>query len=74
MAPDILNTVTRRRCAESFMPRLLNPRRKVPDAHWIGGLVGLRADLDAVTKRKEIPTIPGIEIRSSSPEPSHYTG
>jgi len=41
--------------------------------NWIGGWVGPRAGPDAVEKRK-IPLLllPGIETRSSSPQPSHY--
>jgi len=30
--------------------RLLYPRRKTPDAHWLGGWVGPRAGLEAVEK------------------------
>jgi hypothetical protein len=34
------------------MPRLLYPRERSHDTHWIGGWVGPRAVLDAVVKRK----------------------
>jgi len=35
--------------------------------------VGLRAGLDAVAKKKPSWPLPGVEFRSSSPLPSHYT-
>jgi hypothetical protein len=41
--------------------------------HWIRGWVDPRAGLDAVTKTEKYLTLPGIEPRSSSPWPSHYT-
>jgi hypothetical protein len=33
-----------------------------PGTHWIGGLVGPRAGLDDVEKRKFL-TLPGLELR-----------
>jgi hypothetical protein len=36
-------------------PAALNPKKKAPCTHWTGGLVGSRAGLDTVVKRK-IPT------------------
>jgi hypothetical protein len=33
-------------------PVRFTPRERARSAHWIGGLVGPRADLDAVVKRK----------------------
>jgi hypothetical protein len=33
-------------------PGRFTPRERVPGTHWIGGLVGPRAVLDAVVKRK----------------------
>jgi hypothetical protein len=40
----------------------------------IGGWVGPTAGLDAVAERKIYHhPLPGIESRSSSPNPSHYT-
>jgi hypothetical protein len=35
---------------------------KNPDTHWTGGLVGPRASLDEVEKRKLL-TVPGLELR-----------
>jgi len=35
-------------------PAALPPRERAPGTHWIGGLVGTRAGLDAVAKRKNL--------------------
>jgi len=35
--------------------------------------VGPRADPVAVARKKNTPTLPGIEPRSPNPLPSHYT-
>jgi hypothetical protein len=47
IAPRILDLGTRWRCVVSF-----TPRERASSTHWIGGLVGSRAVLDAVVKRK----------------------
>jgi hypothetical protein len=47
-------------------------KERTPGTHWMGDWVEPRACLDGVAKRK-IPSLPGIERRSSSPYPSHYT-
>jgi len=53
-------------------PAALTPGMELPVSNGQGGLVGLRASLDAVAKRK-IPSLPlpGTEPRSSRPFPCH---
>jgi hypothetical protein len=51
----LFDLVNRRRFVVNFTPRPLYPQEKSPGTHWIGGLVGSRAGLDAVSKR-EIPS------------------
>jgi hypothetical protein len=46
-------------------PGLFTPRERAPGTHWIGGLVGPRAVLDAVVKTK----IPNTR-RESNPRTS----
>jgi hypothetical protein len=41
----------------SFTPRPLLYMGKVPNTHWIGGLVGPKAGLDVVAKREKNPFI-----------------
>jgi hypothetical protein len=48
----------------SVTPR---PRFTTPGTHWIWGWMGLRADLDTETKKKNPLPLSGIEPRSSSP-------
>jgi hypothetical protein len=51
-------------------PRRFNPLERATCAHWVGGWVDPRADLDGVEKRK-IFTLPELLIpnpRASSPE------
>jgi hypothetical protein len=48
-----------------------NGEERTPGTHWIGGWVGLRADMDAMGKRK-ILLLPGIETRCSARGPSLY--
>jgi hypothetical protein len=36
----------------SFTPRLLYPRGKSPDIHWIGDWAGSRAGMNIVERRK----------------------
>jgi hypothetical protein len=55
IAPCILNLGTRWRLVVSFMTRPLYSRENVPGTHWIGGLVGPRAGVDAVAKRQKYP-------------------
>jgi len=40
----------------SFTYRPLYSLEKAAGTHWIGGWVGLRADLDAVSGKKENPS------------------
>jgi hypothetical protein len=42
---------------ELLAPAAFTPRKEAPGTHWIGSLVGPRAGLDAVVKRK-IPSTP----------------
>jgi len=58
-AAHILNLSYRRRLVISFIPGKI-----APGTHWIGSWVGLRADLDAVVKRK-------ITILCWSSNPDH---
>jgi hypothetical protein len=46
----------------SFTLRLLYPRGKSPDTHWIGGWVDPRADLDDLEK-KNFLTLQRLELR-----------
>jgi hypothetical protein len=46
-------------------PRPLQPREWAPGTHWVGDLVGPRAGLDDVEKRKFL-TLPGLELRPLS--------
>jgi hypothetical protein len=39
-------------------PAALHPGERVPGIHWIGGWVGPRAGLDAVTKREKFLPLP----------------
>jgi hypothetical protein len=54
-------------------PNYFTPEEMVPDTHWIGGWVGLGANLDAVEKRKVFcPCWIGhytelVKLNSSSP-------
>jgi hypothetical protein len=41
------------------------PKERAPGTHWVGGWVGPRAVLDAVVKRKNSQSLPGLEPRSS---------
>jgi hypothetical protein len=41
---------------------------RVPRTHWIGGLMGPRAGLDDMEKRKRL-TLPGLELPSSVVQP-----
>jgi hypothetical protein len=43
-------------------PGRFTSRERAPGTHWIGGLVGHRAGLDAMEKRKFL-TLPGLELR-----------
>jgi hypothetical protein len=43
-------------------PGRFTPRERAPGTLWIGGLVGPRAVLDAVVKRKIPSPPPGIEL------------
>jgi hypothetical protein len=43
-----------------------HPGQYTPGTHWIGGLVGPRAGLDAMAKRNKSPLLLGIEPWSSS--------
>jgi hypothetical protein len=52
IVPRILNRGTRLRWVVSFTPQPLYFQGSSPVIHWIGGLVGPRAGLDAVVKRK----------------------
>jgi hypothetical protein len=57
-------------------PGRFTPRVRAPVTYWIGGWVGPRPGLDAVSKRKEITASPGSEPRSSDRpdrKPSRYT-
>jgi hypothetical protein len=47
----------------SFISMTIYPRRRTPDTHWMG-LLSLRADLDAVEKRKGL--LPSREWNFSS--------
>jgi hypothetical protein len=38
----------------SYTSHSLYPRERAPDTHRIGGLVGPRADLDAIVRKKKI--------------------
>jgi hypothetical protein len=40
------------------------PGERIPDAHYIGGWVGLRAGLDTEARGKYLSPLPGIEPRS----------
>jgi hypothetical protein len=42
------------------------PRERAPGTHWIGGSVGPRAGLDAVSKRKVLSPQPRFEPRPSN--------
>jgi hypothetical protein len=44
-------------------PGRLTPEETAPGTHWIGGWVGLRADLYDVTNRKFL-TLPGLELQT----------
>jgi hypothetical protein len=53
IVPRITDLSTRWRWVVSFTLRSLYPQGKTPlVTHWLGGWMGLRADLDAVVKRK----------------------
>jgi hypothetical protein len=53
IAPRILSTSALDGCERSALrPGRFTPRERVPGTHWIGGWVGPRAGLDAVSKRK----------------------
>jgi hypothetical protein len=52
IAPCILNLGIRWRWVVSSRSVHFTPRVRFPGSHWIGGWVGLRAGLDAVTKKK----------------------
>jgi hypothetical protein len=39
-------------------PGRFTPGEKAPGTRWIGGWVGPRASLDAVAKKKKIPSLP----------------
>jgi len=45
--------------------QLHNPGCFNPGAHWIGGWVDSRIDMDAMAKENSLP-LPGIEPRSSN--------
>jgi hypothetical protein len=65
IAPRILDLCTKWRWVVRFTPRPLYPQGKSPGTHWIGGVVGPRAVLDTVVKRK-IPS-PRRESNSRIP-------
>jgi hypothetical protein len=46
------------------------PVEEAPGTHWIGGLVGPKP---VWTRWRVKKILPGIEPRSPSPSPSHYT-
>jgi hypothetical protein len=48
------------------------PGRFTPGTYWIGGRVSLRAELDDVEKRN-ILTLPGLELQAVKPVASRYT-
>jgi hypothetical protein len=50
-------------------------KKKNSGTLWIGGWVGPRVGLNALTEEKKIHFLPlqGIKSRSSSRQPSHYT-
>jgi hypothetical protein len=56
IAPHILNLNTRLEWVVRFTPQPLYPGERISGTHWVGGLVGPKAGLDA-----------GIKPRSSSP-------
>jgi hypothetical protein len=60
VAPPFLTLV-------SLTPRPLNPRKRAPGTHCIGGWVGLRAGVDDVEGRKIFCPVPGRELRHLSP-------
>jgi len=67
IAPRILNLDSRWEWVFRFTPRLLYTREKSPSVScWIGGSVGPRAGLDAVTKRKRVPSLLLSEIEPRS--------
>jgi len=56
IAPHILDLgTTRWRWVVIFTSRPLYPGERAPDTHWIGGRVGPRAGLDAVTRKIPCP-------------------
>jgi hypothetical protein len=55
IAPLIIDLGTRWGLWSASRPGRLTPRERAPGTHWTGGLLGLRAVLDAVVKRR-IPT------------------
>jgi hypothetical protein len=64
----ILDLGIRWRRVVSFTPRHLYSRReRAPGTHWVGSWVGPRAGLDDV--EKNLFPLPGIEPRSSRPQP-----
>jgi hypothetical protein len=71
IAPRILNLSTRWRWVVSFTSQPLYSRGQESPSftHCIGGWVGPRAGMDAVAKRKKVPSLPlpGTEPPSSSP-------
>jgi hypothetical protein len=47
-------------------PGRLTPRGRDPGTHWVGGLMGPRAVMEATEKRKIFP-LPELEPRPSNP-------
>jgi hypothetical protein len=44
-----------------------------PSIHCTGGWMNIGAGLNAMLRREKYFLLSGIELRSSSPEPSYYT-
>jgi hypothetical protein len=60
IAPRFLDPGTRRRWVLSFTSRPLYSWERAHGTHWIGGWVGYRAGMEAVTEKFPAPP-PGIE-------------
>jgi hypothetical protein len=67
-APPILPSALDRGEWSASRPGRFTPGESAPSTNWFGGWVGPTAGLDVTGKRKILP-LPGIEPRSSSPQP-----
>jgi hypothetical protein len=63
IAPRILTSALDRCEWSASLPGRFTPRETAPCTHWIGGWVGSRAGLDAVSKRKIPPIVQPVVSR-----------